>query len=465
MLLSPIIWLIMLVGCTTPLSLTECQSATCRELWVEARWKEDPQAAKAAVMAVVDPVVQLSLVLQLTEAHPGEVGELCGILPPGDARVRCQSIEARPHLSDPKQSSDRGTASSWRRVFGELPEVELPDAWQGIRAVAVTCAPGGTEAACRTERAKFAAREGEVARARAVCAGLAAGTWRDECIFQAAEVMAVPQEGRHRDATRFRQAAEMCLAAGPFAHRCLTHLQRELERLATPANRAHSQNWVQLGELIAGMEQGLTALPEAHRAWVVERAWSGAIHQSMSKADRVSGALLDFLPAERHVHVRDAATWRLMEIDREGRRPSREPRSLEQWITRVRIHLTHPPQGWGVKVERDARKVGDLWDPGIAEELGIPQGPYLGGSRRARHGDPILDAQIAVLEAAAQLLSGPDLEALLVEGAASPDELVRWTAVRLWQKKLLRRLPPGLDQDSSALIRARISCSECPGAR
>jgi hypothetical protein len=448
-----ILWTLATSGCSLPPALSDCRDARCRSAWVAAEWAVDPETAKSAVKAVVDPVVQLSLVLELTEAHPGEVGELCEVLPPGDGRVRCLSIDARPHLSNPKQASDKGAVAAWRRVFGDLPQVELPDAWRGVDPAPVDCTPGQTAAACRTEAAQLAARQGGSGHARAICVGLEVGTWRDECIFQAAEAMAEAPDGRHREAQRFADAASMCLAAGPFAHRCLTHLQREVEQLATPANRIHSRAWAQLSTLIAGMEQGLADFPEAHRDWMLQRVWSGAIHQSMGKADRISGGLLGFLPPDKHVHVWDAAVWRLMEL--EEPRLVREPRTLNGWVTRVRVHLARMPQGRGIMMEREARKVADLWDPGVDEERGIPQVPYLGGSRRAHHSDPALDAQISVLEAGAQLLSGRHLEALLMEGTQSPDALVRWTAVRLWAKKLPKRLPPMLGQDPSPMVRVR----------
>ena len=73
--------------------------------------------------------------------------------------------------------------------------------------------------------------------------------------------------------------------------------------------------------------------------------------------------------------------------------------------------------------------LGNLWPDGKDGAHGSSAVVYIGMGSRGSSENSKEDRLVSLLEAAAR--QDPPLDALLVEGAAHPSEIVRWTAVRL----------------------------------
>ena len=62
------------------------------------QWKQDKAQTIEDLRQLQNPMKQLLLVTQLSEAYPGQTQELCSILQDQQGRERCARINERPHL-------------------------------------------------------------------------------------------------------------------------------------------------------------------------------------------------------------------------------------------------------------------------------------------------------------------------------------------------------------------------------
>lgn len=417
----PSLLLLLLPGCgeSLPDRLDQCPDQACQQLWVESRWATDPEAVARAIGALPDPLARVALVRQLTDAHPGEAKPLCDLLPEGDPRQACHTRNMRPHLqqvevrSTAKASTDQDSDGHGFRI-----QRAIPSPWERVSPQAADCAV--EERSCQNEAARQRAARGDLEGAAASCAALSDATWRAECYFQAAEA-ASQQPGAAGG-----QAVSLCLGAASFAGRCLSHLVRNLGTQAPRAASGDTTRWQALVEAIAAGRETL-ADADADLAEQYEgQAWAYALRFAYSQESEVNAAPLDVLPEPAFPHVRAAMAWRLW--SQEGL----QERTLAAWETRIEEALADraPRHSSRSSARRDLSPiVRDYWARILPDERGLTRVPYLGPAERALAEDPLEDATICLVEAAAR--SQPPAKALLAEALSHKSSLVRWTAARL----------------------------------
>jgi hypothetical protein len=387
--------------------LTACQNGREKdgEGDFTALWDRDPGSAAERIRKMEDPIEQIAAVTELSESRPGSTTELCSLLDPGQARKRCERLNARPHLWEERKSSSPALAT----YRAQLPSPERID-------------PGCSEEenlhACIDEQARAAAGHGDLARASGLCAGIEEETWHGECLFSAAEA-AVSYRGPYG----YASAVELCLAAAPFVENCLNHLIMQLADGAPSASSPREEDWAIVHTAANGVRSAWNWRDPKLAEQASERLWSEALGMAYSKSEPVSGDPLDALPERLHPHVRAAAMRRLMALE-----PPRQ-HSLEEWI-RLGQEVLSQRQGGSGKRDQMGRflAAADLWVPGTDQ----PSIAYMATSRRTLSTDPSADLAICALEAAAR--RPPAHLPLLEEGTRHPSPEVRETAERLLQK-------------------------------
>jgi hypothetical protein len=396
-----------------PDALSTCATPECRTAWVTERWPQDAPSTAMAVVATGDPVVQLSLVLTLAEAFPGEVGELCTLLPIGDPRKRCEQTNARPHLQASAQPAEKIYRQAWSHAFGPLEVLKLPALGMDLEPLPVECEPGLTAIACHSTAAKKAARRGRGVDAVRHCMALPEGKWADECIFGAAEIMAMPGQHTAFSQARFAEGARMCTLARDFMPNCLTHLNERLERHAPAANLSDLAAWRQWATLITGIGEGADQVPSAHMAWFTARVWSGVIAAAVEATANPSPKLVTALDPAHQTFLWDALIWRALDGEGGG---FQKRHTLTGWV-----ELAGGPTSAGIA----SASLGHLGADGRTYV------PHMGQWWRERHPQLAIDLQISVLEAASQLLPEEEVSVLCREASTSGDPLLQRTAHRL----------------------------------
>ena len=368
-------------------------------------WDRDPAAAAEQIRELADPVEQIAAVTELSESRPGSTLELCTLLAPGQARERCERLNARPHL----WAERKGRSPALAGLKAQLPDAEDVDPG---------CAAGESEHACIEEQARAAAGHGDLGRARGLCGRIGDETWHGECLFSAAEA-AVSRRGPFG----YASAVELCLAADPFAENCLNHLVMQLADGAPSASCGKEKEWAVVHSAANGVRAAWNWRDPEMAAQSAERLWSEALGMAYAKAEPVTGDPLDALPGELHPHVRAAAMRRLMALE-----PPRQ-HTLQEWVRLGQQVLSQRLDG-SPKRDQMGRflAAADLWEQ--TEEL--PSIAYMATSRRLVAEDPAADLAICALEAAAR--QPPAYLPLLEEGKRHPAEAVRRTAERLLRK-------------------------------
>lgn len=454
--------LALLLGCGgPPETLADCDDLDCQRTWVLERWPTDAAATASALGGLSDPVARLALVNALVEAHPGQTGELCRLLPQGDAQLRCQQLNARPHLWQvPDHVLQTGASAdetdSIETVGLELlqPTAPLPSPWATTAPRVVPC--DGATSQCQSLDALRAARLGARDEAASACLAIDEDRWRQECFFQAADaIVAQPSPARGVDAVK------LCLGAPGFLSRCLTHIQWASASLAPIAPAAKAEDWAPMRAFIETTTTELRPLEPALADRFEQLLWAEALRVGYDQVEKVNGAPLAALEPALAPHVRAAAIRRLLSLE------LGVERSLEDWGARIEEALAkqtpEPTRRYRDPIKNKALSY--LWRGTLPGEEALQTTVYFAGGRRALAADPKIDALVCLLEAAA-LLPRPKTS-LLEDALDHEDRLVRWTAARLLadDDPQNERLRERLRLETDPLVRARLDTRVAPGTR
>lgn len=461
--------LALLIACVggDPKSLLACDDIECKKRVAISQWKDEQDALVRDLIYVKDPIEQVALVEALTEAYPGETAALCALLPEGAGRERCDRINIRPHLAS--SASTTGQVNTTSQSSSSSPSAVdltssnvkqgpgmtllLPSSadafatspWDGMAVRPVTCEDEPSERACRAAAAQGYAREAKAEWAAGACAGIDAGQWRWECMFNAAEAAAAVHGPKAA-----RAAYELCMGAGDYLANCFAHAAMGVAETAPAANAASAEDWKPLMESIEASRDVLKVRDPDLAERVVERIWSEATHYAYRRVSELSGDPLDHLPADVHPHVRAAAAWQLVSQE------SSETRTLEAWGKRLDEVLKKRLKGGGSPPSAGTRgpPVKNLWAQLYTGEEIFKQVLFLGQARRVQATKAEDDALVCLLEAIARAPNRP--VSIFQEALKHPTQEVRWTAARLIQAlDTSGQYTSQLLQEQDALVRGR----------
>ncbi len=374
-----------------------------------AAWERDPEAGRAELLGISDPLIQLAVLRGLAGSHPGELAALCPALTGAPAR-ECRQLSGRPHLWS--QNGSR---------LGSLPTDEVSDPWAELPGILVDC----DDDSCRLTAALSAGAGGD---GPGICAGIQTPKWRRECFFRLGEQSPDPGLG-----------AKLCLGAGSIAERCLGHISRSLS--TPPLSLADAAGWAALQDRIQAAAGGL---PEPLASRLADRIWAESLLASYSAADRVTGDPLDHTPASAKSHILAAAAWRLVTTERHS--------GLEAWLAALDAALSRRGAGHDPSARPGATTRG--WEELLPGEEGLAWVAYLRDQRRAVGETEESERIICLLEASARS-PRPDPE-LLRDALSTEDRAVRWTAARLSPGHPgLPQLIGRIDSDPDPLVRQR----------
>ena len=410
-------------------SLSDCPDAGCRVQRVEAAFRDEPLATLQTVGALPDPLEQAALVEALVYAFPNQAGAICRVAPAGSlAATRCQQLALRPHLyADPVLAS----APRLSRVApgpGQSlpPPTDRPAPWAAA-AVDAAALRGdcGERPTCLADAALRRASAGEAAAAGQLCllAWPEGSVVRDECVFQVAERLVLTW-----GSGRAAEGLAVCAGAGALAEHCTQHIVLIALPAAPPADRADRPS---LDAMLAYVGQLEAAASPALSASFVDLAWSAWTHAAVSLSATANGRLMAAVPPAAAPHVRMAEAWRyaMLHPDAAGglqHGPAALQASLGAGGALLEAPVPRPPS------RTNAPQARALWRfDRDAGEAALPAAHALGAGRRLVSADPLVDLQIALLEAYGRQPK-PDMGPLLsgIIGSEAPFEL-RWTAARL----------------------------------
>ncbi|MDG1481208.1 MAG: hypothetical protein P8R54_16570 [Myxococcota bacterium] len=372
--------LLLAVGCSGAPSLTE-------------RWRADPDRV-AAEVAALPPTEQLAAVESILLTDPAGVGRLCGSLPEGDARLRCRTVQTRPHL--------------WRG--DAVPPPALPSPLADTPPSTGRCDDLDNPTVCWSRHAAGRASAGDAQGAAAGCHAIAAGQWRAECMFQSAETLL---ESRGPDL--YSDAVSLCALSGAFVTDCLEH---GVAQLAGRAPATPGGDWQPIraaAEMITAHWQDIAPRQGRQQR---EALWALASALVYVEAPTVSSAPLAVLPLEAHPHIRAAMAWRLLHL------------SSSADLSTLTARLADAPSADSMPPVRQPRAlVGllDTWGEAVPPETATTT-TWMGISTRVVSTEATVDGTIALLEAAARQ---PGQDHLIKQALAHADPLVVWTAQRL----------------------------------
>jgi len=379
---------------------TACSDPHCRSQLLPEAWRRDPDAVTATLLDL-DPLAQEAALRTLAAHEARALQQLCPQLR-GPVADTCRKLVERPHLSmelPPDASTD-------------VPTRQAPG-------------PSGAHLPRPPTAGRADIHSAALLDALRACDAQPAGPARDECSFQAAEAWV-----RDGGMDHWAEGMAACATSGPFLLPCAQHLLN----LATPPASPADAPTADAVATLAAAEQQLAGIVGPDLAPLyVDRLRAHWVAAAFRGADRVTGHLLDALPADGAPHVRMAAAWTLL-LRPDADTPGVDA-GLDALVASVETHLADRGPVLaeaGRNIAAELSKPADLWpaDQGAAEAL-IPAVSCLGDGRRALGPSEREDLQIAVLEAAARL-SPPAPRAVFLDGAAEGrSPIVRWTAVRL----------------------------------
>jgi hypothetical protein len=370
----------------------------------------DPAAEVERIRALRVPEEQVAAIDELLARHPEQANLVCELLPEGPGRARCNRMRSRPHLWSLPPPPDAG------------PTVELLSSvasrYAGVEPATGECPSGAQLRACLETRALSAGREGDAQTAAALCAAVAETRWRDECAFRAAESLV----NAHGSA-QYGDATELCLASGEYRSLCLSHLLIRLS--ATAPDAGTREGWEEVREVANQLDTSWRARDPALADRMVERFWSYAMAVAYRRVLQVTGDPLDHVPKSVVPALRASAALRLLALERAD--------SLAAWVAALEAALHRRGAEADLTIQNrlppgEERLWGDDAPPRGARIAIVYGSAY----RLVAEGEAG-DLAVCVLEAAARLRQADPRRAaaLLAEGRAHKDPVVRWTAERL----------------------------------
>ena len=359
-----------------------------------ARWRSDPDQA-AAEIAALPPTEQLAAVETILLVDPAGVGPLCGVLPEGDARLRCRTVQTRPHL--------------WRG--DAVPATTaLPSPLAGTPPSTGRCDDLANPTVCWSRHAVGRASAGDAGGAAGGCLAIAAEPWRSECMFQSAETLL---EARGLD--RYPDAVSLCALSEAFVTDCLEH---GVAQLAARAPATPGGDWQPVraaAEMITAHWQDIAPRQGRQQR---EALWALASALVYVEAPTISSAPLEVLPVEAHPHIRAAMAWRLLRLS-----DSADLDTLTARLADTPLEDSMPP----ARQPRALVGLPDSWGDAVPP-VDAKTTTWMGISTRVVSPEATVDGTIALLEAAARQ---PGREDLIGQALAHTDPLVAWTAQRL----------------------------------
>ncbi len=405
----------------------DCSDLDCRRQWVVAHWKTDQQQVIDHVVATQDEVEQVALVMALADAELGRSQELCGALPHGPARIKCNQLNSRLHLIDdqPMLPADLERSApgpvSWRLDVNDLPASPLA----GATLDEDPCADADDLRTCRVRGSQQQAKLGNTPKAAALCLAVQDPKWSAECAFQASEARVRATRGSPRGLS---DAVDLCLLTGRFADNCLAHIPLRVGEGVPPVDMADADDWqalVQQDEALHAtlVERGAPALADAVRGLF----WAETLGSAYTRARTITGDPLDHLPAAAVPHIHAGAAVAMARTP-----PPEGTPTLAQLAAGLDAMLKRrgPTRDKSAPVSGPWRPRADLWPVDRPGEGEIPAVVFLGASRRAwAADDDLADLRICLLEAWARL--NPREVGLVQEALHDDNPLVRFTAERL----------------------------------
>jgi hypothetical protein len=447
--------LLLLAACgREPARYEDCgHDDDCKLRWVVGAFEADPTGVATLVSNEPNRILRTAMILGLTERHPGETVALCDRLESVKDKRYCQGLNARPHLRAAVE--DEAPASAGRSLAGptlfidRIARATLPAPMAKGPVAKAECVAGQSAAACRTKHAMEYAAAGQLDVVGMMCRGVDEGMWRDECFFTAADHL-YPGGGLLRVTPELlSHYLSLCLEAGDFRARCVSHLYTALARDAPALDqRGAAARWQHLDVLGKAAAARLNEVDGALGDGFEDRLWAEALFRAVQQSQGGANQGLAVLPEVAVPHLRAALTLRRILLTG-GAAPT-----LDVAVTAVQDEIDgRIPQAGGRLEESFTPR--DFWEEVLSSERGLAWRHYTGDRRRAGGADAREDIAICVLEAAAQ--ARPPVKPLLIDGLSAPSEAVRWTAVRL-----LAELDPNgpelqrVRDDQSPLVRARL---------
>jgi len=409
-------WL--LLACTS----SEPPEAVSASEVLAQRYAEEPEAVRAEVLAIEDPVVQEAAVLAIMEAHPAEIGPLCADLPTGPVADRCERYAARAHLwtSSELQKKRRPAREAAPRAGGGpgglnavLPPAlaSEPDL-SGVIADAGTC--GASDLVCLEQAAELAATAGEPTTALSRCRVLPEGRTQEDCAFRAAELLT-------QELADYPRALALCRAAGAYAQQCHGHVLLSLRNKGFLSLDVDS---LASAAAIAEHLDGLWREQSPDFALLTRQRWWAAVLvlRPVGGVQELSAAL-ETVPEEirplLHVHF----AWLALDAS--------DPLATAQALLRGEDLALPPPPSV------DSLQRRNLWIGDFPEEELIPAVlmPANLGGRRPTSSDVDMDLRLALIELHSRAQE-PDVDAILALTAAetqseSDAALLAWCRARV----------------------------------
>ena len=146
-----------------------------------------------------------------------------------------------------------------------------------------------------------------------------------------------------------------------------------------------------------------------YRDFAEDQLWDQAVQKAFNKTGVVGGNTLDVLPASAHPHIRAAAAFQLLEqqhsTSAKPRRvgsigSQRARRAPDARAQRKPPRATRPAQSFQLNGVGKGRWAGvePNWSSDNGEDSKFPAVHFRKDARRATDPDPLVDAQIAILE-------------------------------------------------------------------
>ncbi len=454
-MIAALLSLLLACGLGSPERIEDCPDEKCRLDWVLERYERDPEGAIAGVEKVEDPVERVVIVTRIVETWPGRTQKLCSMLTLGPPRTRCERINGRPHLQSNPPVRDATLRPAGGPSSSSLPTPSPERSpYYGAPAAKGPCFTRREPHVCYATQALRDALKNPMDAARA-CAGIPDQKWHSECLFSAAEMLV-----NARQISGLEGANDLCIAAVPFSSNCLAHVLVMLAKTAPDATERDPAVWAPTQETASAIERYWIQRDPSSAALFVDRYWSELMSLAYAGTPEVTGGPLDGLPERAWPQVRAAAALRLVEMEGLAAHPS-----LDAWTEALDLALqrrAETPYRPPAPPPANPRRAPDPQAPTPSSGVSLFQGKqnfweedqpgdevwtaafYWGTGRRAVSPDPKIDLRICALEAIAQVGSVAktrgDMDglararALLGEGAASPEPVVKWTGERLLQK-------------------------------
>ena len=371
---------------------------------------------------------QVAILEVVAQALPEQLNARCEELPRGGIVYQnCVRKNSRPHLQVQAVSRERGVLRSrpgGGPVGTHLPIPALDPPLSALEGVALPDSCPMRDGCVLTNALALLTREG-VREAASLClVGFPEiGQVRSECLFRVAETHV-----RNQGIDGFEESMRICVSAGSLATACIHHV---LALSLPPAASSQAPGQHAIDALLAVQERVGTVVGPGFDKHFQDYSWALSTQASFAESARVSGDLLDLLPAEARPHVVQAAAFRLLRSRVWG-----EEIKLESLVQELKTALearvaaeSRVSQTTQVQLFKPGA---DYW-PGdrLAQEANIPAAYCLGAGRRPTSNEWDLELALVLLEASGRLRTPPPRAFYLGLLATDWPPLVRWTAARL----------------------------------